>query len=107
MKTLFTFAICCCLISGASAQYNSKNLTIRESMVTQFTYKNLRLFPIYANETFMDAHKDIGKYISLQKALEGKKIAITETVNNTHGEQSGSATVNTLFIENTSSDSIF
>ena len=107
MKTFSTLTICICIISGVSAQYNSKNLTIRESMVTQFTYKNLRLFPIYANETFMEAHKDVGKYISLQKALEGKKVAITETVNNTHGEESGSASVNTLFIENTSSDSIF
>jgi hypothetical protein len=107
MKQLFFIAVGFCIASGASAQYNSKNLTIRETTATEFTYKNLRLFPIYANETFMNAHKDLGKYISLQKALEQKKVSITETVNNTIGQQSGSATVNTLFIENTSNDTIF
>ena len=109
MKTFSAFAICCCIVSAASAQYNSKNLTIEESTVTQFTYKNLRLFPIYANDTFMNAHKDLGKYISLQKALEGKKVNITETGSGTHSnaEYSGGATVNTLQIENTSNDTIF
>ena len=107
MKTLFTLSTCLCIISAALAQYNSKNLTIEESIVTEFTYKKLRLYPIFANETFMDAHKDLGKYVSLQKALEGKKVSITETVNNTNGHESGSATVNKLLIENTSNDTIF
>jgi hypothetical protein len=106
MKTIFTLALLGLAVIG-NAQYNSKNLTIKETATTGFTYKNLRLFPIYANETFMNAHKDLGKYMSLQKALEQKKVAITETVNNSNGVQTGSATVNTLFIENTSSDTIF
>src|ERR1051326_12078 len=108
MKTFSALAIFSCIVSGALAQYNSTNLTIHESTVTQFTYKNLRLFPIYANETFMDANKNIGKYIPLQKALEQKKISITETGSNTHdGEFSSGAQVNTLYIQNTSSDTIF
>ncbi len=106
MKTIITLALLGLSVIS-NAQYNSKNLTIKETATTGFTYKSLQLFPIYANETFMNAHKDIGKYVSLQKALEQKKVAITETVNNSHGEQTGSATVNTLFIENTSSDTIF
>jgi len=107
MKKLFTLALLG-IAASSNAQYNSENLTIREDTVTQFTYKNLRLFPIYANETFMNAHKDLGKYISLQKALEQKKVAITETGSNSNSnEYNSGAQVNTLFIENTSTDTIF
>ena len=108
MKTFSTFALLVIVAIG-HAQYNSKNLTIHENTITQFTYKNLRLYPIYANDTFMNAHKDLGKYVSLQKALAEKKVNITESGNNanTHGEFSSGAQVNTLQIENTSNDTIF
>jgi len=112
MKKLFTLALLG-IVAISNAQYNSKNLTIKETANVQFTYKNLRLYPIYANQTFIDAHKDIGKYTPLQKALEQKKVAVTETVGtspnsnlNQQNVQSGGETVNTLYIENTSNDTI-
>lgn len=101
------------------AQYNADNLKIREAV--SFTYKNLRLYPVFANQVFLDEHKDISKYTPLQKAVAEKKITVTETgsaahanVANEHarsntlvGQSSGgSGTVNTLFIENTSNDTI-
>jgi len=106
------------------AQYNTDNLKVREAV--SFTYKNLRLYPVFANQAFLDEHKDISKYTPLQKAVAENKISVTETgsaananvVNdhvghhntrtNTMVNQSsgGSGTVNTLFIENTSNDTI-
>lgn len=111
MKKLSALVICTCVTTFVSAQYNSKNLTIKETATVQFTYKNLRLYPIYANQTFLDAHKDIGKYTPLQKALEQKKVAVTETVGSSSNStnqnvQTGGETVNTLYIENTSNDTI-
>ncbi len=52
-------------------------------------------------EKFIEAHKNIGNYTTLGKALEEKKLTISET-----GANGESATVNTLKVENTSSDSI-
>jgi hypothetical protein len=100
------------------AQYNSDNLKVREAV--SFTYKNLRLYPVFANQVFLDEHKDITKYTSLQKAVAENKIAVTETgggstanLRNTsiseninQNSNAGSGSVNTLFIENTSNDTI-
>lgn len=111
MKKLSALAFCTCITTIAFAQYNSKNLTIKEETAVQFTYKNLRLYPIYANQTFLEAHKDIGKYTPLQKALEQKKITVTETVGSSSNStlqnaRGGGETVNTLYIENVSNDTI-
>lgn len=112
MKKIILSVACGSILVSASAQYNAENLSIRDNVTTAFTYKNLRLYPIYANDAFRDAHKDIGKYTPLQRALQEKKIAVTETVgtpsNNTVNQQvsSGGETVNTLYLENTSSDTI-
>jgi len=121
MKKILSIALLGSIASVSSAQYNSKNLTIRENVVTQFTYKNLRLYPIYANAAFMDAHKDIGKYSPLQKALQDKKVSITEAVSatpnqnqsiNSHqniqqqSNSGGGETVNKLYIENVSNDTV-
>lgn len=98
------------------AQYNNDNLKIKEAVA--FTYKNLRLYPVFANQVFLDEHKDISKYTSLQKALTEKKILVTETgsgapvnqivneVNAQLGLGSRNGTVNTLYIENSSNDTI-
>ncbi len=106
------------------AQYTTDNLKIREAV--SFTYKNLRLYPVFANQVFLDGHKDVSNYTSLEKAVAEKKIAVTETGSaaNTNvvnpdaghhtrnhatinqGSDGGSGTVNTLFIENTSKDTI-
>lgn len=125
MKTLSMFLCAVGLPMLSVAQYNSDNLKIREAV--SFTYKNLRLYPVFANQVFLDEHKDISKYTSLQKAVTEKKITVTETgsaananavnnnvVHHNAGNQAtvnrssggGSGTVNTLFIENTSNDTI-
>lgn len=76
------------------AQYNKKNLqvmkspryrheTSNEESVDKYdmtyTYKNLRLFPIIANDAFVNEHKDIGAFTTLKQAIQEKKIIITET----------------------------
>jgi hypothetical protein len=82
-------------------QDNGK-FTLNESsdfkkMEDRFTYGNLRIYMLRANETLRNEYKSIGNHTSLQEALKGKKIKITEL---------GSGTVNTLEIENISKDTI-
>lgn len=118
MKLLRLFIGAAILPLASVAQYNSDNLKVREAV--SFTYKNLRLYPVFANQVFLDEHKDISKYTSLQKAVAEKKIAVTETGSSSVNVPSdnmrahatinqgsgGGGTVNTLFIENTSNDTI-
>lgn len=118
MKAVSMFLCALGLPILSVAQYNSDNLKVREAV--SFTYKNLRLYPVFANQVFLEEHKDITKYTSLQKAVSENKIAVTETgggstanVRNTSVGQNmnqnsggGSGTVNTLFLENTSNDTI-
>jgi hypothetical protein len=44
-----------------------------------FTFKNLRLFPIVANQSFVAHHEKIGKLLLLDEAIRDKKIVISET----------------------------
>jgi hypothetical protein len=44
-----------------------------------FSYENLRVYPILANDNFLTSHKDIGNFTILKDAIEKKKILITET----------------------------
>lgn len=116
MKTLLAFMLATGISSMAYAQYNNENLKIKGAVA--FTYKNLRLYPVFANQVFLDEHKDISKYTPLQKALTEKKILVTETggaepanrivneVNAQSGQGSRNGTVNTLYIENNSNDTI-
>ena len=84
------------------SQYTYNNLRVNflenESIAKSYTYQNLRLYPIYPKESFTSQFKSIGKYMSLQKALEKKKVMVTE--NKDGGE------VNKLVIENISTDTI-
>jgi hypothetical protein len=84
--------------TSVEAQYNKQNLKL-ESVSGQEKYKfeKLVLYPIRANKTFEQHHKNIGRYVTLKEALEKKKVAITE---HARGE------VNTLYIENVSSDTV-
>lgn len=79
--------------------YNQDNLTI-EKPNDNYRYDNVQLYPIYASAKFLNHHKNIGPYLSLQEALAHHNISIMET-----GEQEGGE-VNTLFIENTSPDTV-
>lgn len=116
-------------LQTASAQeYNYSHLDFQfkeaptaSSSSSHITYKNLRLYPIRAKQSFLEQVKDMGKYTPLREALakkwvviteqEGSEPAIQERVNNqiqqTQNQVGGGATVNQLFIENTSQDSIY
>jgi len=89
-------------ISSIKAQYNAINLRLEPaSPEKRFTFQKLRLYPVRANNAFFVCHKDVGKYVTLQEALEKKNVAISE-----YGNGSSSGAVNTLLIENVSTDTI-
>jgi hypothetical protein len=94
--------LCLCLAVPGMAQYNYKNLDVNfsntETVVKNYTYQNLRLYPIKARQSFTDTFRQVGKYMTLKEALEKQKVVITEQI--------GGATVNTLTIENISNDTI-
>lgn len=86
---------------AAQAQYKSENLKLESaSAVAQnkFNYENLQLYPIRANKAFEAEHQDLGNYVGLKEALEKRKIIVTE--------KSKEGTVNSLVLENISSDTI-
>jgi hypothetical protein len=125
------FASMLMLCANAHAQYNSKNLSMESSVsANKYHFKNLQLYPIRGNSNFFNEIKDNGNYLTLKEGLESKKILISEKVdtavrrspiqrqnynepnlNNNQIQQEqqqyvSEGTVNTLFIENISSDTI-
>jgi hypothetical protein len=84
------------------AQYTYKNLDVnfleKTNEASAFTYGNLRIYPVKARESFKKEFASIGKYMTLQEAIQKGKIKITESSN--------SGTVNNLIVENTSKDTI-
>jgi len=84
------------------AQYTYKNLDVnfleKANEASAFTYGNLRIYPVKARESFKKEFASIGKYMTLQEAIQKGKIKITESSN--------SGTVNNLTVENTSKDTI-
>lgn len=123
MKTVL-FAFLGLLVYGSAlSQYNSKNLSIPATTDNSYTYQHLRIYPIYASKEFLEVFKDVGKYMTLSKALEEKKVVISEAVDSTRiirsgnnlnnnaqvqqqQYQTGGETVNKLFIENVSEDTV-
>lgn len=97
------------------AIYSSENLHIEPSS-EKYRYESLQLYPIYASTFFLTHHQHLGPYISLQEALEQKKIIITEltepiqradtSVIIEQDHAGDEAEVNRLFVENISSDTI-
>jgi hypothetical protein len=87
--------------AGATAQYNTKNLapTFDTPMEERFTCEKLRLYPIIANETFRNAHSDMGRTVPMNKALQDGRLKIKE--------HEDGAQVNTLQAVNTSADTIY
>ena len=63
----------------------------------KFTHGNLRIYMLSANNIYANANRSIGNYTSLQEAIKGKKIKISEL---------NGGTVNTLVVENISKDTI-
>jgi hypothetical protein len=84
------------------SQYTYKNLQVNflesNADLKNYSYQNLRLYPIYAKQSFKSQFKNVGNYMPLQEALQKKKLKITEKANG--------GSVNNLTIENISSDTI-
>lgn len=101
MKKILLVSLLTLPLFGLS-QYTYDHLRIRflltDSASKHTTYENLRLYPIYAKESFSREFQTIGKYMTLQEAIEKKKVRITEKNNG--------GTVGSLNIENTSNDTI-
>jgi hypothetical protein len=98
------------------AIYHSENL-YTEPPSEKYRYGSLQLYPIFASPFFLTYHQQLGPYLSLQEALDQKKIVITELTakENQHIAPSAAqehdhvvdeADVNRLFVENISSDTI-
>lgn len=68
-----------------------------KQMEQKYTYGNLRIYMLKANETYLSPNRSIGNYMSLQEALKANKIKITEL---------NGGSVNTLEFENISKDTI-
>jgi hypothetical protein len=64
----------------------------------EWTFGNLRIYPIMANEVYKEKSKVSSNYISLQQALQKKSIVISEV--------SEGGTVNTLQLSNTGKDTV-
>ena len=98
----------CCLVSPLlmlAQEYSYRTIDFNpqdEATIKSFTYKNLRLYPIKAKQTLKDQTKQITRYTPLKQALETKKIKITEKEGS-----SESAEVNSLYVQNTSTDTIY
>jgi len=96
------YAILLALPSLCYSQYTYKNLHVNfletADTAKTYTYANLRLYPVFATDSFKKVFKNVGTYTPLQEAVQGKKIKITE-------KTSGSS-VNDLTVQNISSDTI-
>lgn len=102
MKNILIIAAC---LGSAQlyAQYNKQNLSLpAEETSAKFTYGNMRIYPVYANQNFTTAQKNVGKYTTLKDALDKKKVNITEK----SSDGRSGAEVNKLYIQNTSADTI-
>jgi len=84
------------------SQYTYKNLQVNflenQEALKNFTYGNLRLYPVYAKDSFKTIFKNVGKYTSLQEAIGKSKVKIPE--------KSSGGSVNDLTVQNISSDTI-
>ena len=101
MKCIFLFSLLGFTIPGLSQYtYNQLNVNFLEKSAdaSNYTYENLRLYPVHAKDGFQKQFKNVGKYMSLPDAIQKKKVRITE--------KSNGGTVNNLTIENFGQDTI-
>src|SRR3989337_1649937 len=100
----------------SNAIYHSENL-YTEPPSEKYRYASLQLYPIFASSFFLTHHQHLGPYLSLEEALDKKKIIITEltgkedqhtapSATQEHDSELDEAEVNRLFVENISSDTI-
>lgn len=98
MKKSILLLIVIASFFNINAQYNLENLQAEFTMQKSSEDNILKIYPIKANDIFRNAHKDISKFSDLEKAIKENKIIISEI--------NASGNVNSLFVENRSSDSI-
>jgi hypothetical protein len=83
---------------GLQAQYNHTNLKLDpDPSQPKYKFENLQLYPIRATTDFVEHHGNLGTYLTLEEALEQNEVRITEVA---------SGNVNTLYVENNSSDTV-
>ncbi|MBL7697033.1 MAG: hypothetical protein JNK79_02705 [Chitinophagaceae bacterium] len=97
MKPLF-LAITMALPFLCFSQYTYDHVKVDFSTAGIYTYKNLRLYPVRAKESFKNQFRSVGTYLTLQEAIAKNKIKIAEK------DESG--TVEELSMENISNDTI-
>lgn len=68
-----------------------------KKMEDKFTFGNLRIYMLQANNVYLNNNRSLGNYTSLKEALASNKILVTEM---------GGGNVNNLEIENVSNDTI-
>ena len=96
MKIIFAIALL--LPVAAFSQYKLGNDFLNYNKQVNYTYENLRLYPIIAKDSFKLAFRNLNKFTTLKQALEQKKILVTEKGNG--------GTVNSVTVENKSKDTI-
>jgi hypothetical protein len=86
-------------VDGDLFPYNLEFLSIDFSNAADYTFQNLRLVPVRANDDFRNILGNLGYYISLQEAIDQNKVSINEV--------NRSGRVNTLLVRNLSADTLF
>ncbi|MCB9275852.1 MAG: hypothetical protein H6564_17530 [Lewinellaceae bacterium] len=71
----------------------------------ELSYKNLRLYPITADAGFIKGNERAAQYISLSEAIKNSRFRITE--HKPYGRFEDAAAVNTLTVQNKSTDTVF
>jgi hypothetical protein len=122
MKTATGLVVLAILFQSCQATVEEK-IELGESGDTH-QYKQLRLFPIRANDAFLKRREKKASYLTLNEAVSAKKVSITEHVTESLPSNRAStanilerdpmeqdvygstADVNKLYIENTSSDTV-
>lgn len=101
MKTKLLIVACLFISFTGFAQFNSINLklTTNDYSVERYTYEKLRIYPIRANDEFRNVFKDVGKFSNLEDAINKDELEVTEI--------DASGTVNKLFAENNSTDTVY
>jgi hypothetical protein len=98
--TVCTALLLASLFSLCQYTYGNLQVNFLETAATSkaYTYDNLRLYPVFSKETFKATFRTVGKYMPLQEALQKKKVKVTG--------KGSDGSVNSLSIENVSSDTI-
>ena len=103
------------LIAFGCARVNSESTETLELEVPlqEYSFGSLRLYPLLANDVFINNRRSTGPYLTLSEAVRENKVVISEHVaeppgpaeNTEEGDFEGPI-VNTLFVENVSMDTV-